>query len=275
MSHLKVVLNPGHGGRDRRNMGPTEYVEADGTLSIALAAREALLESGLLIDVRMTRETDDDLASPEEWTLVSDLAARAETANGWLADLYVAIHTNASGAHDVRGTETYVQQASALSRSAGSMIHMQVVDTLKTPDRGVRTRDYDDGQIWPADKDPDVDTDYYAELRNLKVPAVLVEVDHHDHPVGEAKLLTPAYRQAAGEAIARGIIRWALSQGLLSAAFPDMPDDHWAAQDIAAARAVCLLMGDENGNFRPNDPVTRAELAVVLHRLMQTTVGKQ
>lgn len=41
----------------------------------------------------------------------------------------------------------------------------------------------------------------------------------------------------------------------------------WAKAAVDAAAEKGLMKGDDDGNFRPNDPVTRAELAVVLNRL--------
>ena len=40
----------------------------------------------------------------------------------------------------------------------------------------------------------------------------------------------------------------------------------WAKESIEKVKDQGLMLGDENGNFRPNDPVTRAELAVILAR---------
>lgn len=42
---------------------------------------------------------------------------------------------------------------------------------------------------------------------------------------------------------------------------------HWAEAAIEAVKAAGLMQGDPDGRFRPNDPVTRAELATVIARL--------
>lgn len=41
----------------------------------------------------------------------------------------------------------------------------------------------------------------------------------------------------------------------------------WAKEAVEKAAEKGWMLGDEEGTFRPNDPVTRAELAVVLARL--------
>lgn len=44
-------------------------------------------------------------------------------------------------------------------------------------------------------------------------------------------------------------------------------DDHWAAPQIRWAMQEGLLKGYPDGSFKPDKPVTRAELAVILHRI--------
>lgn len=49
-------------------------------------------------------------------------------------------------------------------------------------------------------------------------------------------------------------------------AFEDTPAEHWAFGYIAAANGAELVNGDENGAFRPDDNISRQELAVMLYR---------
>ena len=44
-------------------------------------------------------------------------------------------------------------------------------------------------------------------------------------------------------------------------------EKHWAREDIDWAISKGLLKGYPDGTFRPDQPVTRAELAVILRRL--------
>jgi len=41
--------------------------------------------------------------------------------------------------------------------------------------------------------------------------------------------------------------------------FKDVDSSHWASRHIAALADRNIAIGDENGNFRPNDNLTRAE----------------
>lgn len=51
------------------------------------------------------------------------------------------------------------------------------------------------------------------------------------------------------------------------APFPDVPVTKWSAANVAAAKAHGIILGYDNGNFGPNDAMTRAELATVLVRI--------
>ena len=53
----------------------------------------------------------------------------------------------------------------------------------------------------------------------------------------------------------------------VKATFPDVPTTHWASSYIAALAKAGYLAGDTDGNFRPEDNISRAELAVVLNRI--------
>lgn len=50
--------------------------------------------------------------------------------------------------------------------------------------------------------------------------------------------------------------------------FPDVPADHWAASSIAALKAAGLIAGYSDGTFHLEDQATRAQLAVILERVL-------
>ncbi|HBV99548.1 MAG TPA: hypothetical protein DEF36_21215 [Desulfotomaculum sp.] len=53
------------------------------------------------------------------------------------------------------------------------------------------------------------------------------------------------------------------------AAFIDVRPEHWACGIIESAAAAGIIRGDPDGLFRPEDPVSRAEVAVLLLKLTQ------
>ena len=48
--------------------------------------------------------------------------------------------------------------------------------------------------------------------------------------------------------------------------FPDVDADHWAAQFIGGLQAAKVVEGDPDGNFRPEDSLTRAEFSAIVKR---------
>jgi len=57
--------------------------------------------------------------------------------------------------------------------------------------------------------------------------------------------------------------------------FPDVPQKHWAAHEIAIAQSKGYIEGYPDGTFRPDAVVTRGELAAILTRVAQLPAGGQ
>ena len=51
--------------------------------------------------------------------------------------------------------------------------------------------------------------------------------------------------------------------------FPDVQADRWSAAKIQFAKDNNIVKGGDDGNFRPADPVTRAELMAILRRAVE------
>jgi N-acetylmuramoyl-L-alanine amidase len=92
----KIVLDPGHGGKDPGAIGVGGVAEKDLVLSIAKKLATKLTRE-LGIEVILTRK--DDRYIP--------LEDRTATANAEDADLFVSLHMNASPNLEARGLETY------------------------------------------------------------------------------------------------------------------------------------------------------------------------
>ncbi|MGQ9864264.1 MAG: N-acetylmuramoyl-L-alanine amidase family protein [Bacteroidia bacterium] len=93
---VKVVIDPGHGGKDPGALGKFSQ-EKHIALSVALALKKLLEKNGAYTPI-LTRSED---------TFV-ELSQRAEMANQNKADLFVSIHCNANLKKDLLGSETYV-----------------------------------------------------------------------------------------------------------------------------------------------------------------------
>ncbi|RIE08945.1 S-layer homology domain-containing protein, partial [Candidatus Cryosericum hinesii] len=51
--------------------------------------------------------------------------------------------------------------------------------------------------------------------------------------------------------------------------YPDVPATHWAAGDIQTMKDEGIMIGDTSGTFRPDAPITRAEAAAALLRMLK------
>lgn len=93
---FKVVLDPGHGGKDFGAVR-SNYVEKKIVLDVALRVGK-ILEKEKSIDIVYTRKSD----------VFIELKRRSQIANEEKADIFVSIHANAATSSDASGTETFV-----------------------------------------------------------------------------------------------------------------------------------------------------------------------
>ena len=92
----KIVLDPGHGGRDPGAVGVDGIAEKDIVLSVAKKLAERL-KTELGMEVLLTRKDDTFIPLPD----------RTAIANAEDADLFISLHVNASPNPEARGIETY------------------------------------------------------------------------------------------------------------------------------------------------------------------------
>lgn len=93
----KVVIDPGHGGKDPGAVGKKAY-EKDIVLSISLKLGDLIEKNFNDVQVIYTRKED----------VFVELFKRAEIANTNNADLFISVHANAGKNSKSCGTETYV-----------------------------------------------------------------------------------------------------------------------------------------------------------------------
>ena len=104
-NRVRVMIDPGHGGKDPGAIGPNGLQEKDVVLAIGRMVREKLSRSGEY-DVRMTRDTD----------VFIPLEERTAMANKSRADVFVSLHINASPNRRAEGISTYVLSRGAANR---------------------------------------------------------------------------------------------------------------------------------------------------------------
>jgi N-acetylmuramoyl-L-alanine amidase len=168
-----VVLDPGHGGRDRGTMW-AGVSEKTLTLNIAKKVEANLKARG--IRTAMTRRTDS----------YRGLESRAAVANAFGRSVFVSIHCNADPHGSARGIETFFSGHGG--RRLACCIHGVLDARTSTPDRGIKFS-------------------RFTVLRKTSCPAALVECGFVSSR-GERRLLTTGlYQDRLARAIADGIVR--------------------------------------------------------------------
>jgi len=171
----RIVLDPGHGGRDPGAISPIGIREKDVVLETTLLAAELLRRAGA--DVTLTRE--DDTFVP--------LNERADIANRLSADLFASIHADSCRDASARGFTIYVaRSASAESAALARRIERRLA-ALGIASRGVRRANY-------------------RVLVRTACPAVLIELGYLSNITEAAKLSRPSHRRRLAEAIAEALL---------------------------------------------------------------------
>jgi N-acetylmuramoyl-L-alanine amidase len=238
----KIMIDPGHGGTDPGAVA-NGLTEAALNLSLALDIRRILTTEYEGAEIKMTRETD----------VFVTLGERARLANEWGADYFVSIHHNASASHVYYGFETYVHDnASTASIAYQNVMHSTIMQAMGDQ----------------AMKDLGKKRANFAVLRETNMPAILTENGFLDHNIDAAKLKTTSFKDALARGHANGLAQaLGIKKKPSVYEFKDVTQDHWAYQAIIEAARKGFISGFPDGTFKPDQPLTRAQMAAILQRL--------
>jgi N-acetylmuramoyl-L-alanine amidase len=212
----RVILDPGHGGKDKGATSPNNIHEKDITLLIANTLK-GILETEHGCEVILTR-TRDRFMSLEE---------RTAFANTQRADLFISIHTNAHEDHSLHGIETYFLNLSKDKESARVAALENAISTRKISDLEAILHDLMlntkinesshlatevHGSIIAAlrgryehIRDLGVKQAPFYVLLGAEMPSILVETAFITNEREERRLRDPAYQESLARAISTGI----------------------------------------------------------------------
>ena len=223
----KVVIDPGHGGNDPGAIGRSGLREKNINLDIARRLSKILRSQG--IEVVMTRNYD---------TFVS-LARRVDIANNAGADLFISIHSNANPAKSLNGFEVYYvadrisdyQRAVAAARqwplNFGQCFFAGVSPELKVTVWDMvyannRAESISLARSLCDSINRNLDTPVlgvkgagYYVLKNVRMPAVLIEIGFLSNAREERRLTNSYYRQEITGGIAEGLSDYARGASLI------------------------------------------------------------
>ena len=214
----KIVLDPGHGGKDPGAIGVDGIAEKDIVLGVARRLADKLKALG--IDVVLTRK--DDRFIP--------LEDRTAIANAESADLFISLHVNASPNSEARGVETYyldnTTDEAALRMAAREngiardkisdlqFILSDMVQNLKLEDSITLAHRLQGSVVTQVGgrygevRDLGVKKAQFYVLVGARMPSVLVEMFFVTNRVEARALATDEYQQALAEALFDGIKKY-------------------------------------------------------------------
>jgi N-acetylmuramoyl-L-alanine amidase len=220
----RIVIDPGHGGKDPGTIGKSGTMEKNIVLDICQRLKKLLGASNDL-DVIMTRETD----------IYVPVENRTVIANQKRADLFISVHANSNPSKKRSGVETFylnfsqdpsVIETAALENATSSKnlsemkgilekiaknskvmeskelandIQKNLVLTLQKQHKDVKDLGYKGGPFWV--------------LIGAETPSILVEVSYLSNVKEEARLKNAQYRQNIAQGIYNGIKEYMNSLG--------------------------------------------------------------
>ena len=179
LAGIKIVLDPGHGGKESGAAGPTGYLEKDVNLIMSKLVGYHLIERGAT--VYMTRETDKQMSLPERVAIIDAVKPA----------ISVSIHYNSlpdnGDAQNTQGFGAFWYHPQA--QNLAVFLHNYIVQNMGRPSYGV---------FW----------DNLALARPATAPSVLLELGFMSNPVEFEWVVNPQEQQRMASAIADGITQW-------------------------------------------------------------------
>ncbi len=176
--------------------------------------------------------------------------------------ILVSVHVNSGGG---AGVEAWHFGNSKISMSLGTDIAKEISETTGLKTRGTKSEFLN---RWGS----------LGIIHKTKPLAVLIECGFIDNVWDVRVLSDPELDNGFGKGIAKGVLKFVGGlftvqlpdvQPLAEKPFKDVPKDAWFSQDIKDLKEAKIMKGFKNGEFRPSDTVTRAELAVVTARTIR------
>jgi N-acetylmuramoyl-L-alanine amidase len=216
----RVVIDPGHGGKDVGTHGPSGLYEKDVVLDVARRLG-SLIEDRLGSEVVYTR-ADDTFVQLEE---------RTHIANDRKADLFLSIHANSSPYKTAAGVEMYYLNFTtskaaldvAARENAGSSSSIYdlkgLIEKIALKDKIDESREFAarlqtslsilETKGNTAAKNRGLKKAPFIVLIGARMPSVLAEIGFLTNSGDEAMLRKPEYRQRIAEALYKGIANYA------------------------------------------------------------------
>lgn len=218
----RIVIDPGHGGKDPGAVGANGTMEKEVALAIGTRLAEKIKRE-LGIDVVMTRTTD----------VFIPLQERTSIANKVEADLFISIHANASPNKSTAGIESYYLNLAKTDKVAQLAAHengtsLEKVSTLQAIlfDLMANYKLNDSARLadevqralykkvtskYQGSKNLGVKQGPFFVLVGATMPSILVETAFLSNVMEEARLSDQLYQETTADGILKGIGNYIMS----------------------------------------------------------------
>ncbi len=221
----RIVIDPGHGGRDSGSVSRGGILEKDVVLDVALRLRDYIRLVHPDIEIILTRDVDRFVS----------LENRAFLGNVLQADLFISIHANASNSSAASGVETYV-----MNQDLETQDYPDPIESERAPFDSLRSDDqapYHRKPTATTPPNPDrmaascelashiqaslvqgitsespglginrgVKHASFLVLRNTRMPSVLAEISFLSNPREEALLRSTEFRSRIAAFLFKGL----------------------------------------------------------------------
>jgi N-acetylmuramoyl-L-alanine amidase len=183
LAGTKILLDPGHGGKDSGAVGPNGYTEKDANLYASKLLANELAMRGA--SVYLSREVDKFVGLEDRQTIIDNLEPT----------IALSVHHNSlpdGGNPATQGFSTFWYHPQ--SQSLAMSIHNDVVKSTGRPSYGV---------FW----------DNLALARPASTPSVLLEWGFMSNPSEFELIATPAHQQKMAKSIAESVTIWLRASG--------------------------------------------------------------
>ena len=185
LNNVKILLDPGHGGKEKGSRGPTGYPEKKINLIVSKLVEKKLKDLGAT--VYLTRNEDKYVSLKERMAAIDKIKP----------DLALSIHYNAlpdSGdAENTKGISTFWYNTQA--HAPAMFLHNYLVEELNRPDAGV---------FW----------NNLALTRPHTAPAVLLELGFMINPEEFEWITNEKQQEKLAITLAEGIKEWFVNESL-------------------------------------------------------------
>ncbi len=179
LDNIKILLDPGHGGKESGSKGPTGYPEKDVNLLTSKLVERELTKLGA--KVYLTREKDIDVSLEERVAMIDKIKP----------DLALSIHYNAlpdgGDAEKTKGISAFWYNTQA--HAPAMFIHNYLVTNLNRPDYGT---------FW----------NNLALTRPYTAPSILLELGFMINPEEFEWITNSKEQQKLAITLAQGIREW-------------------------------------------------------------------